>query len=145
MSKKTYFQELKSRIRTGKYFNSFEVSIVKSVADKSYVNWPARIKWLAANKKDRKYKDTEKYKAKHKEAVNLSGSWVTCACGNQCAIIPRDGDGRPTDMGLYALGHAFHNQIDLELYTEASKTLMQIEKHSAELVAKIKKQNLNKL
>ena len=37
--------------------------------------------------------------------INLSGDWPTCACGNQCAVIPRfEGNGEPEDKELSLLG-----------------------------------------
>jgi hypothetical protein len=44
-------------------------------------------------------------------AQSLSGSWVTCACGNLCAIIPRDATGEPEDQKLMELGMDFHKAI----------------------------------
>lgn len=46
------------------------------------------------------------------KAVNASASWVTCACGNQCDIIPRDDDGSPLDDELYHLGCNFAHLIE---------------------------------
>lgn len=46
-----------------------------------------------------------------KEMADLASSWVTCACGNQCAIIPRHGD-CPDDTGLARLGGKFSEYID---------------------------------
>jgi hypothetical protein len=45
------------------------------------------------------------------EMVVLSKSWVTCACGNQCSVIPRDNCGSPLDSVLEELGSEFHNII----------------------------------
>jgi hypothetical protein len=38
------------------------------------------------------------------EARVRAQSWVTCACGNQCAAIERDGDGQPEDLVLQTIG-----------------------------------------
>ncbi len=58
--------------------------------------------------------------AKHCREINLedsnklkelASSWVTCACGNQCDVIPRYGDtGRPKDERLSILGERFHHR-----------------------------------
>ena len=87
----------------------------------------------------------------------LAGSWVTCACGNQCEIIPRSISGRPIDDKLAELGCDFCMQLfsmyqkikrkyKLILVTESSciefkqeikemkKTLTKIEKRSAKLI-----------
>lgn len=39
-----------------------------------------------------------------KKAKEDASSWVTCACGNQCDIIPRNNNGRPVDSILSNLG-----------------------------------------
>lgn len=45
-------------------------------------------------------------------AYDLSNEWVTCACGQQCAVIPRrNWDGEPLDGVLKQLGHSFNNAI----------------------------------
>lgn len=38
-----------------------------------------------------------------------SSSWVTCACGNLCAAIPRGAIGSPLDHTLQELGRAFYD------------------------------------
>lgn len=70
-----------------------------------------------------------------------SSSWVTCACGNQCDIIPRDpnsvsgGAGEPRDGILRRLGTNFDKQIAFQAYEAARETLLGIERRSAELIA----------
>src|SRR5258706_9054437 len=51
--------------------------------------------------------------AELRKASRLAQSWVTCACGNMCAIIPRDSfcDG-PEDSQLSKLGTRFYGQIE---------------------------------
>lgn len=44
-------------------------------------------------------------------AVALAKNWVTCACGNQCSVIPRMAGGCPEDYELTQLGYSFHNAI----------------------------------
>lgn len=44
------------------------------------------------------------------EILKKSGSWVTCACGSQCDIIPRDEIGKPLDDNLNELGSRFHTE-----------------------------------
>ena len=67
----------------------------------------------------------------------LSGQWVTCACGAQCAIIPRNTEGEPLDWELKQLGLAFHTAIDLENRSEAFDILMDIETRSIKLMNQI--------
>jgi hypothetical protein len=45
-------------------------------------------------------------------AVRKAHSWVTCACGNQCASIPRKGTGEPVDTLLNQHGLRFATQIE---------------------------------
>jgi hypothetical protein len=48
----------------------------------------------------------------------LSKSWVTCACGNQCHIIPRGEAGAPEDDLLNGLGRSFYNVIHHVYYAK---------------------------
>ena len=70
-----------------------------------------------------------------------SRSWITCAVGNQCDIIPRiqsitsPGFGAPIDTQLRYLGVLFHNQILLQMYKQALETLEKIELRSAFLIS----------
>lgn len=82
--------------------------------------------------------------------VNESNSWVTCACGNQCAIIPRDKMGEPEDYVLFDLGMKFNDLMEgvLNIIDDPAAlddninylkyTLENIEKRSAYLIEKIK-------
>ncbi len=45
------------------------------------------------------------------KAVDRSGNWVTCACGNQCNSLPRDWAGVPADNTLRLLGATFCDDI----------------------------------
>lgn len=63
-----------------------------------------------------------------------SKSWVTCACGVQCAIIPRGESGRPHDDKLAELGGKFHVQIEYGNPQKALSVLKRIEKRSLELI-----------
>ncbi len=87
------------------------------------------------------------------EARSLSGEWVTCACGVQCAALPRavsNSDrftrNEPLDHELSRLGMAFHDRI-IELRDAvrdgtpfsrrrdaAAATLRAIERRSAKLL-----------
>lgn len=75
------------------------------------------------------------------EAEERSGSWVTCACGNQCSLIKRrtdddwDGsDGAPIDEELESLGGDFHMDIIGRNIADAKKTLAKIEKRSIQVL-----------
>lgn len=115
--------------------------------EKEWFDWN---KFLSQNCEEMKdliydYKITEK-----------SASWVTCACGSQCAIIPRSDDGQPMDYTLKELGESFHTEgimpmvekIRNENFDEANMyrkdaigLLEQIEERSAFLI----EHELNKL
>jgi hypothetical protein len=70
----------------------------------------------------------------HYKAIDRSKSWVTCACGNQCSIIPRDSVGAPIDNDLADLGKQFFWDIKNENWTKAKNTLRQIEIKSIQLI-----------
>lgn len=77
-----------------------------------------------------------------KEWVNLyhkAQFWVTCACGNQCAIIPRDNDGEPIDRKLTELGMQFYELIRFREREKALKVLNKIERRSNQLIIKIQR------
>ena len=63
-------------------------------------------------------------------------SWVTCACGNQCYIIPRDGTGCPKDKILMNLGgdNGFYGAVKSENVEEALYWLDLIEARAAKLI-----------
>ncbi len=89
-------------------------------------------------------------------ASTLAGSWVTCACGNQCAVLPRNENAAPQDGTLYELGKSFSSLIDRlqekclqgdceagERYRErAQECLEHIELRSAELLMELAKKSL---
>lgn len=69
----------------------------------------------------------------------LSMYWVTCACGNQCDVIPRGDGGSPMDTRLRILGVDFEKQVRMRNKNKALETLYQIEQRSAELIQEINK------
>ncbi len=70
------------------------------------------------------------------DAEYLAESWVTCACGGQCYIIPRDREGQPLDKDLTYLGgkHGFLKAIKKQNRESALKLLDKIEARSAILI-----------
>lgn len=70
--------------------------------------------------------------------VNESKEWVTCACGNQCVIIPRNDSGSPVDRKLFDLGVRFHRSVVRRDKKSALKILNKIEERSAYLIKQIK-------
>jgi len=85
------------------------------------------------------------------EALLLSEVWPTCACGNQCASLPRTNVGAPMDDELAELGARFYTEISRAWrhYAEADAddvrgcmkwaldTFQKIEERSAQLLAEI--------
>lgn len=69
-----------------------------------------------------------------KDAYELASDWVTCACGNQCAVLPRNNYGEPRDLVLLRLGNDFYHAIDSRLVEEARRTLLLIERRSTYLL-----------
>ncbi len=68
-------------------------------------NGKAPFNWVAfLNKK--KYTEAEL-----DEADRLASGWVTCACGNLCAALPRSSGGVPADRDLQVLGDVFSTKI----------------------------------
>jgi hypothetical protein len=80
-----------------------------------------------------------------------AASWVTCACGNQCDVIPRFPGGRPVDGKLAEDGDRFtiavanlrlaktvfiENAIGEQFRHDAIVILDRIEKRSAVLIEK---------
>lgn len=80
---------------------------------------------------------TGKVNEKEIEKARIAaGDWVTCACGNQCATIPRDAFGEPDDYKLASLGLEFYVNICQRKFESAAKTLVKIEKRSIQLINK---------
>jgi hypothetical protein len=74
-----------------------------------------------------------------------AASWVTCACGNQCSIIPRETNGMPKDKALLTLGGGeggFYTAIKNRDVESARHLLHMIELRSAFLIEATKKQAL---
>lgn len=105
------------------------VTYAESIGEKPF-DW-----WDALNNPE-KYKDVD--------LLDLSGEWVTCACGNQCDVIPRSEDGQPVDNELLDLGYRFHNHIKDQSWDYAKVILSQIEERSAFLIAEIKQEKKRK-
>jgi hypothetical protein len=79
------------------------------------------------------------------EAAARASSWITCACGNQCSVIPRETNGIPKDKALLALGGGdggFYTAIKNRDIESARHLLHMIELRSAFLIEVAKKQEL---
>ena len=70
-------------------------------------------------------------------------SWVTCACGNQCAVIPRDVSGEPRDKVLAVLGgnEGFYGCIRDRNKKDALYILSLIELRSAHIIKELSKKS----
>lgn len=67
-------------------------------------------------------------------AEEEAASWVTCACGNQCAVLPRDSAGEPLDKQLAVLGTDFYRNVGHNNASLTRLTLAAIERRSAYLL-----------
>ena len=98
-------------------------------------NWPL---FLKNARKDR-ITEAEYFAAKER-----ASRWTTCACGNQCAAIPRYSEGlfinEPVDTLLSDLGMDFMEEIRNRKWDKASETLRKIEARSSEILAEIAQQ-----
>lgn len=73
-------------------------------------------------------------------AYTLSTDWVTCACGNQCAVIPRTSTGEPLDFRLSNLGLDFMSAIKDKNATKGKRLLRYIEKCSLAIIKQLNKE-----
>lgn len=67
----------------------------------------------------------------------LASNWITCACGNLCAAIPRNIQGEPIDDDLQILGSAFYNKVNAELWDDAIEVLHEIEARSIQIMSEM--------
>lgn len=75
---------------------------------------------------------------KWEQYESLAGDWVTCACGNQCDIIPRNIEGTPSDNILRKLGgvDGFYGAVSEKDKESALHFLEAIEHRSRYLIKK---------
>lgn len=90
-------------------------------------DWKAKLESIIDNEGSIGYDE-------HLKLSKMAGEWVTCACGNTCAIIPRGVDGSPKDGRLHALGVSFYTKIYCYQWTAALGLLDQIEDRAAKLI-----------
>jgi hypothetical protein len=76
------------------------------------------------------------------EANKLAAGWVSCACGSQCAALPRKKSGKPLDEELAGLGLKFYLAITQMDAVQARVVLEQIEHRSSLLLSQIKSRQL---
>lgn len=74
---------------------------------------------------------------KHFDLDRAAANWVTCACGNICAAIPRNDHGEPMDDELRGLGASFYNRVKHRQWQRASEVLDAIEERSIEVLRRI--------
>ena len=61
------------------------------------------------------------------DAIVFAKSWITCACGQICNVLPKTVFGSPSDRRARYLGLDFNSQIQDENWDEAKETLDEIE------------------
>ena len=71
---------------------------------------------------------------KHLELLRLSDKWVTCACGQLCKNLPRNGNGQPRDEELFNYGIMFSYSISERYWFSALAILNLIEKRTIYLL-----------
>lgn len=71
-----------------------------------------------------------------RSAEKLASDWVTCACGNQCDVIPRSVDGEPFDITLSSYGMEFYYAISGRDTDDVKLVLGKIEARSITLIKK---------
>lgn len=88
------------------------------------------------------YEELKKENPDWETLKKKAGDWVTCACGNQCSIIPRNECGCPHDDVLEHLGgsEGFYGAVVDEDAEEAIHLLDMIEQRSAFLIKTIQKE-----
>lgn len=95
---------------------------VARVSSDPTLPWPIRIE----NARDRgEFSEDDKI---------LCSDWVTCACGQQDARIPRDKVGQPLDRILVKLGMRFTQAVDINYFTMAESVLARIEDRAIEVI-----------
>jgi hypothetical protein len=108
--------------------NKYELSYTELIQDHEPFDWDEFL--------NRKAIDWGEWK----DAVDLAGEWVTCACGAQCSVIPRYDNGMPKDLFLECLGFQFWGAIRDQNKEEAKDILRRIEIRSQFLIRQIQKQ-----
>lgn len=106
---------------------------------KEIIDWYQVIQDLRSGKIVRN-RDDGSYTFEFQNIIERATSWVTCACGNQCSIIPRYPNGTPKDNQLWWAGAAFPTAITHgrgDDYKQALALLNRIEVRSAELIKEI--------
>ena len=94
--------------------------------------------WTGVIRRAKKRKEEGKrgFNGKHLE---LSGSWVTCACGKQDPRIPRlHYGGTPVDMTLFHLAISFCGAVERDHPDDAERVIKQIEIRAAEVLREVK-------
>lgn len=107
---------------------------------KKETDWWAELTILEQLKQKGQENWTKEEHIKYSELCSLAGQWVTCACGNQCSIIPRE-HGVPNDHILFDEGINFSSHVDSLNVERAAETLERIEVRSERLIKQILKQN----
>jgi len=93
---------------------------------KGTINWTSFLAKAVAGKYTQ-----DSHRFEYEFAIDKALSWVTCACGNQCAAIPRDKKGMPDDWLLMDLGSEFARHIFTCKWGRAKRVLCMIEERSA--------------
>lgn len=70
----------------------------------------------------------------HGQLRKLAGDWPTCACGQLCKQLPRDGQGRPMDYDTAKSGVEFMHDVAAANWSRAYARFQTIERRTQQLL-----------
>lgn len=74
--------------------------------------------------------------------LNKASGWPTCACGQLCRNLPRDGIGRPDDECLASYGADFYKMVQDKEWRKAITLFHLIEQRTDQLLHGHEQQHL---
>lgn len=79
------------------------------------------------------------------DAAGKASDWVTCACGNQCAILDRNEWGEPEDQKLAEIGTHFADSVENMAYAFGTLSELQEDLSEEEKISKGDQRSLDRL
>lgn len=107
---------------------------MKLTVEKTYTDWLALLGDLA---KGTLTLDSEQ----EEKLAEAASDWPSCACGQLCSALPRNSEGAPKDLELYALGLDFNDAIGDGDYSYALTVFKTIERRSTRLLSELEHTN----
>lgn len=96
---------------------------------------PEGFNWLTELTK-LSHDDGEISRWEHNELIRMAGNWPTCACGQLCALLPRDHQRAPLDHSLRLWGVKFAEYVQAKKWCLALQTFEKIEDRTKVLLEK---------